>query len=320
MAEENFSKGCLELDDQNDRPLFKDAEHHCKQAVLYAKKLKKGDEKMQRVYDTLQLLATIYFARGETPEGKAVYEERYNYLVEVYDPEHPLVLKAAGKLIEILNLSEVGDYYNAERFAKVCYEALTRPPLDPESYEAAKAALNLARASYNLYQTVGPDSADIEEAEMLAKEGVSYIMNNFKGCVSDIMIDGVSDIMIDDVSNIMMDGVCTLLNIKFMKKDFGDETRNLLEDYFSHAMKYDGDDTNDHIALANMCLAQFHYKICNTISSIDAIREHLLLSESHFKEKLRIEMIELNTNHPTCVQVTLELNDVYVALEQISSY
>jgi hypothetical protein len=95
----------------------------------------------------------------------------------LYNPEHPLVLEAGGKLIEILVLT--GDFYDAERFARVCYEALTRAPLDPDSFEAANAAKNLVNSSYLLIETNGPESANIDEAEMLARKAVS-IMKNLK--------------------------------------------------------------------------------------------------------------------------------------------
>jgi hypothetical protein len=73
-------------------------------------------------------------------------------------------------LIEILGLT--GDYYDAERFARICYDALTRAPLDSNCYEAAEAARNLAEASCNLIRDIGPESADIDEAEMLARKAV----------------------------------------------------------------------------------------------------------------------------------------------------
>jgi hypothetical protein len=92
-------------------------------------------------------------------------------LNETYDPEHPIVLEAGSRLIEIL--SRTGHHHdNVERFARICYECLTRTPLDPESFEAAEAAGNLSRASFDLIQANGPGSADIDEAEMLAKKAV----------------------------------------------------------------------------------------------------------------------------------------------------
>jgi hypothetical protein len=47
---------------------------------------------------------------------------------------------------------------------------LTRSPLDPESYDAAKAANNLAQTSCNLIRKKSPDGADIEEADVLARK------------------------------------------------------------------------------------------------------------------------------------------------------
>jgi hypothetical protein len=44
------------------------------------------------------------------PKAKAVREEAYIYVSEVYNPEHPLVLEAGAQLIEILN--QTGDFYD----------------------------------------------------------------------------------------------------------------------------------------------------------------------------------------------------------------
>jgi hypothetical protein len=79
----------------------------------------------------------------------------------MYDPEHPLLLKAASKLIEILD--ETGDYYDAERFVRICYEALSRQTLDPDSFEEANAAMNLPQTSCNLIRVNGSESADISQ-------------------------------------------------------------------------------------------------------------------------------------------------------------
>jgi hypothetical protein len=98
------------------------------------------------------MLGGIYHGSNEREKAKSIREEAYMHVNETYNPEHPLVLEAAGQLIgTLLNL---GDFYNAERFARICYDALIRPPLDPKSYEAAKAAGNLANASRFLIQVV----------------------------------------------------------------------------------------------------------------------------------------------------------------------
>jgi hypothetical protein len=88
--------------------------------------------------DCLNFQANLQYKAGNITAAKATREEAYIYVSKIHNPEHPLVLQAGSKLIEILGAT--GDDYNAERFARVCYDALTRPPLDPESYEAMNAA------------------------------------------------------------------------------------------------------------------------------------------------------------------------------------
>jgi hypothetical protein len=118
-----------------------------------------------------------------------VKEEAYMKVSEAYDPEHSLVLEAGGELIGILNLT--GDYYDAERFARVCYDSLTRAPLDPDSIEIAIAARNLADSSCSFIQENGPKIADIDEAEMLAIKA-AQIIKELKGPGSSDMINAFS--------------------------------------------------------------------------------------------------------------------------------
>jgi hypothetical protein len=87
---------------------------------------------MRRVSDSLDLLGDIFYTIGKFIKAKAVMEEAYDYLNEIYDPEHPLVLEAGGTLVQVLG--RTGDHYDAERLARICYDSLTRLHLDPESY------------------------------------------------------------------------------------------------------------------------------------------------------------------------------------------
>jgi tetratricopeptide (TPR) repeat protein len=152
---------------------FDKALHHCEQSVYHAKQMKGGEKKTKKVFDILQLQGGLCAVMDKYAEAKASMEEAYMCVSEIYDPEHPLVLEAAGKLIMILG--QTGDHYDAERFARICYETLTRAPLDRESFEAAKAATNLSCASINLIDANGPESADIEEAKLLARMAVRII-------------------------------------------------------------------------------------------------------------------------------------------------
>jgi tetratricopeptide (TPR) repeat protein len=152
---------------------FDKALHHDEQSIYCAKQMKGGEHKTKQIYDCSFSLGDNYKVMGKYTEAKTIREEAYICVSERYNSEHPLVLVAGGQLIEALNMTE--DYYDAERFARFCYDGLTRPPLDPDSYEAAQASINLSFACCNLNKRDGPESADIEEAEMLASKGISII-------------------------------------------------------------------------------------------------------------------------------------------------
>jgi hypothetical protein len=222
--------------------------------------------------------------------------------IEVYDPEHPLVLEAGGKLIEIL--ISMGEFYDAERFARVVYDGLTRPPLDPESFEVARAASHIAEASYNLLKINGIDSAgiDIEDAEMLARKAVCIFKN--------------LDSPVHNTTHDTTYSFCTLVEIKFFKNDFGEETKSLLEDFLSDAIIYHGPDMRV-TSMAYRCLGGFHYKIAYTLLCNHAKREHLKLSESHFKEDLRINMIYDGPNDSTILKIRANLAAVSMTIEEM---
>lgn len=150
------------------------AEHCRRQCVIHAKQVKGGDDKIKRVSKLLNSLSSLYVLRGKLTEAKVIGEESYMYVSEKYNPEHPLVLEAAGNLIDILCSSK--DYYDAERFARICYDSLTRPHLHPDSYEAAKAAGTLARVIFEMINKDDPDSAKLQESEMLARMAIRIKM------------------------------------------------------------------------------------------------------------------------------------------------
>jgi hypothetical protein len=131
------------------------------------------------------------------------------------------VLRTAYHLIAILGLT--GNRYDAERFARISYEALTRPHLNPESYEAANAAINLVNASYDLMKTNGPESADIEEAGMSARDAIRIMESHKMPYGND-------------------NGFEILISILFMKKDFTNETKSLLENYLTDSVRNQGVD------------------------------------------------------------------------------
>lgn len=243
------------------------AEHYCKLSIKHAKQITGGDNvvNIQRVFNLLSFLGTVYRVNSR-PEVKALREEAYIYVSEAYNPEHPLVLEAAGQLI--MTLGDIVDYYDAERFARICYEALIRPPLDPDSYEAAKAADNLSHASYNMLKENRTASGDLDEADMLARKALRIIKDK-KGT-------GFAELII---------AFHNLVLIKTMKKDCGDETMILFEDFLSDLVRDQGKD-HKITAIVNAHLARFHFDIMDTSLSDEFNISHLRKSDSHFKEAL----------------------------------
>jgi tetratricopeptide (TPR) repeat protein len=236
------------------------AQYYCEQAVIHAKQLNEGENKFERVYNYLYHLGDTYHTMDKLTEAKATIEEAYMLVSEVYDPEHPLVLEAGGKLVEIL--TSKGKYYDAERFARVVYESTT--PMDPDAL--ARAACNLSRL---IFRNVS-ESADIEEAEMLARKSVQ-IMIDFKGPAHEDMILCFKNLV--DV-------------LKYQKKRT--ETYSLLENCQRDAIRYQGRD-NKSTGHAYQQLGNFHKEIATmTITDDDdAIVKHCEISESYYKKHCR---------------------------------
>jgi hypothetical protein len=237
---------------------------------------------------------------GKLTEAKALAEEAYMFVSEVYDPEHPLVLEAGDQLVQILG--HTGDYHDAERFARICYEGLTRAPLDPESVEAAKGAATLAQATCNLISKNGPESADIEEAEMLARKAIR-IMKERKGPAS------------NELGYVFE----SLVRVRLLKEDFTGETKSLLEDYLSDAIRYETKD-GENASLANRHLGQFHSLIVDTLPCNEAKRKHLQLSESYYKESVRLQTEQFGRQNCNTLKTAARLSEVTRKLEQIRSH
>jgi hypothetical protein len=140
------------------------AQYYAEQSVANAKLMKEGDVKLKTVFNSLSELGKLYQWVGKFTESKDVRIEAYELVSMVHDPEHPMVLEAGSNVIKING--ELGEHYDAERFARICYEGLNRHGLDPESYEATSAAIDLAKATFNLIKTNGPENANIVEGKL----------------------------------------------------------------------------------------------------------------------------------------------------------
>lgn len=106
-------------------------------------------------------------------ESKTIYEEAYILTSEAYNPTHPLVLHAAHLLITAL--IDLEEYYDFERYARICYECLTRP-IDTDSLSVAEAADSLSCVLCRLVELNGPEGGYIVEAEMMVRKAIRIHM------------------------------------------------------------------------------------------------------------------------------------------------
>jgi tetratricopeptide (TPR) repeat protein len=234
-TELSLSRGNIKLNN------WDKSQHYYDQCVFHAKQLKEVEIKIKIVFDALSCQGNLYKAMNNLTEAKAIFEEAYMHISEANHPEHPLVLKAGDHLIDSLSLT--GEFYDAERFARICYQSLTRPPLDPESYLVARACLNLAKVSCGLIRGNNSEVVDIEETEMLARKALQ-IMEKLIGFKSKDM---------EWSFNILAD-------VLRLKKDLTDERENLLQDYLNDAIRYQGIDSS-MTASAHNHFGDFHDEI-----------------------------------------------------------
>lgn len=218
--------------------------NHSEKAASHAKRVLKGQKRTELLRDALIAKAQNLLNQSKNNEAKVIYEECYNFLVEAYYPDHPMVLEAANSLITLLIATN--EYYDAERYARISYECLTRP-IDTECLEIGNAAESLARVSYELIVQNGPESGDIVETEMLARKAI-----RIRG-----RILGRNH---PDLTRIFL----TLSNILKMKGNCYKERRGLLEQALSIEIKQEGvDSKNAHSA--NFILGQFHLDLSTEI-------------------------------------------------------
>lgn len=228
VTELSLGKGYKKLND------WDKVKHHQEQSLYHAKQLNEGEYELKKVNECLCLLGDTYHLLHKLPEAKAIHEEAYIRLSEVHDPVHVLVLEAGGKLVAIL--LEIGNYYDAERFARIVNETLNRPPWDPKSMNAANPAVGLSKENR-------PESADIDEAYMLVRDAIR-IIKKVNGYGNESMIHCFD----------------TFLEIIVRKKDFSDEIKTLLDDWLRDTIREVGIDSRYTVyAYAN--LAFFYHEL-----------------------------------------------------------
>jgi hypothetical protein len=234
--------------------------------------------------------------KQEDYSGALIFaEEAYNLVVEAYDPVHPQVQEAAGKLIIILIAK--GDLYDGERYAQITYSNLRdkKNGIDQESEVVAVGAHNLANVIYRL-------EGDLIKAEELARESLRIRT----------LLYGSDFIAVEMSSNL-------LAHILEAQGKLGDETRGLYERCLAISIRNFGSDVSN-TAIANGNLGAFYAGIALKKITIDSIRPQLLLAKPYCEEALRIYSKIDGPTHPNTVQASSRLSYVLNELSQIRRF
>jgi tetratricopeptide (TPR) repeat protein len=258
------------------------ATDYCDMALSHARLVITEDARINLIYQTLIRKGQNLGSQSKNNEAKAVFEELYNFIVEIHYPDHPLVLTAANRMIEILITLE--EYEDAERYARISYECLTRPT-DTESEEVADAAMTLASVTYNLI-CCGKDG-NMAEAEMLARKSLRITQKNH-GC---------------DTSSVKI-----ILSNILSKKD-GDhdcERKSLLEQCLASYIKAQGVD-GIFVARVNNGLAKVHFSMAANLPPGDARIEQMHVAGSYIEEAVRISTKIHGPSHPQTVSFESDL-------------
>jgi hypothetical protein len=106
-----------------------------------------------------------------------------------------------------------------------------------------------------LIQTNGPESADIDEAEMLARKAVQILkeLETSSGC--DI-------VNAEAFYNTIITSFNNLVKVLFQKYNFSDDTKSLLKDHLNYVIRRKGGDhltsgnANQHLGLSHYMVAR----------------------------------------------------------------
>jgi hypothetical protein len=266
------------------RNQFNLAEIHCQRSLLCAR-LYEGteDKKVDLLSETLEIFYQLRRDEGNYADAFVYAEEIYNCAAVAYNPVHSKVQKAASTLIECL-IFKGGDLYMAELFAQMTLDSLKDPQngLDQQS-EA------VARGCYDLANVIFMQKGDMMTAEKLVRESlrIRVLVNSNNG------FDGNS--------------MCLLASILRFQGKLGSETKELLEQSLAINIRNDGPD-GTNTAVNHYNCGFFYRKLAEKQQTIVTIKEHLILSESKFKEALRIFTKIFGPDHPRTLKYSTELS------------
>jgi hypothetical protein len=264
-----------------------DLANSCCQRALSHARLYEGEEevKTQLLCQALTVYGKLQADEGKYADAVASAEEAYDCLAVAYNPVHPEVQKAAGTLIEYL--THKGDMYNSERFAQATLDSLKDPAnkVDQQSEE-------VARGYYNLANVINQQKGDLVKAEMLARESLRILIQLFDNNHPHV---GISNGLLG--------------NILQSQGNLGNETKELFERSLAINIKSDGPD-GLNTAVANDNFGNFYEKKAESQQTAEIQKEYLHLSQSKYKEALRIYATTLGPDNPKTVQASSLLSSI----------
>jgi hypothetical protein len=267
--------------------------NHCQQALSHARLYEGTEEdKTDLLFSALSAYGDLQLKQGHHADAVAFAEEAYNCVAVVYNPVHPKVQKAAGKLIECL--THKGDFYDAERFAQATLDSLKDPgnEVDQQSEEVARGYYNLAHVINEQQQ------GDLVKAEMLVRESLRIRARIFHN---------------DDSHVGMSTGL--LANILHSQGNLCNETKELYERSFAIDIKNEGLE-GVNTAAANGRLGIFYHQLAKSQQNGKTRKEHLLLSQSKCKEALRIYTKIFGPDDPKTIIASSDLSMISSELSE----
>jgi tetratricopeptide (TPR) repeat protein len=277
------------------RNQFDLAENYCQRALSHARLYEGKEEVKTKVLcQALRVYGSLQSNQGNLADAVASAEEAYNCAAVAYNPVHPEVQKAAGTLIECL--THKGDMYNAERFAQATLDSLKDPAnkVDRQSEEVARGYHNLAEVISQ------QEHGDLVKAEMLARESLrirTWIFHNNHSRV------GIS--------------IGLLGNILQSQGNLGNETKELFERSLAIYTKSDGPD-GLNTAASNINVGIFYEKKAGSQQTTEAKKEYLHLSQSKYKEAMRIYRKVFGPDDPRTIRASSALSALSIILRKLS--
>eukprot|EP00596_Hydrurales_sp_CCMP1899_P001092 CAMPEP_0119036554 /NCGR_PEP_ID=MMETSP1177-20130426/4333_1 /TAXON_ID=2985 /ORGANISM="Ochromonas sp, Strain CCMP1899" /LENGTH=297 /DNA_ID=CAMNT_0006996601 /DNA_START=695 /DNA_END=1588 /DNA_ORIENTATION=+ len=244
------------------------------QAMAYSKGITEEEAKAGMYFLALSNKGKNLYFQLKYNEAKMVFEEAYNIMAEQHDPSHPDTLDAALRLIDVL--IHTGDFYDGERYARMCYDLLTHP-VDLENELVARSASCLAQCSYLLNKENKVKTQEVYvEIEMLFRKSIRIRERidgrDCPGIVQDLLA----------LSDVLQQLHC-LDNVQRAA-----EIKDLLGRTLVIYTK-DGGLDSANVRIANRHLALFHYSHASghPPGSVGRTTE-LRIADSYYEETMRI--------------------------------